>query len=118
MPKKSVNKKQYKEESTVKKSTAIEVQGKVLDVVVDIRYGSPTFGKWTSVLLTQSEGNQLFVPRGFAHGFVSLEDNSLFQYNSAKAELEKYIGKNLNEGEVQLEQEGQTKSKKRSKKKA
>jgi len=44
--------------------------------------------------------------------------NSLFQYNSAKAELEKYIGKNLNEGEVQLEQEGQTKSKKRSKKKA
>jgi len=56
------------------------LQGKVLDVVVDIRYGSPTFGKWTSVLLTQSEGNQLFVPRGFAHGFVSLEDNSLFQY--------------------------------------
>lgn len=56
------------------------LQGKVLDVVVDIREGSETYGKWTSVLLTPEEGNQLFVPRGFAHGFVSLEDNTLFQY--------------------------------------
>lgn len=56
------------------------LQGKVLDVVVDIREGSETYGKWTSILLTPEEGNQLFVPRGFAHGFVSLEENTLFQY--------------------------------------
>jgi len=67
------------------------LQGKVLDVVVDIRKGSETYGKWTSVLLTPEEGNQLFVPRGFAHGFVSLEEKSLFQYivdNDYKPEYE------------------------------
>lgn len=56
------------------------LQGKVLDVVVDIRNGSPTYGQYTSVLLTPENGRQLYVPKGFAHGFVSLEDNTLFQY--------------------------------------
>ncbi|HHW69193.1 MAG TPA: dTDP-4-dehydrorhamnose 3,5-epimerase [Tenericutes bacterium] len=56
------------------------LNGSVLDVVLDLREGSNTFGKWTSVLLTPENGRQLFVPRGFAHGFVSLEDNTLFQY--------------------------------------
>lgn len=56
------------------------ITGGVLDVVVDLRKDSPTYKKWTSVHLTPENGRQLFVPRGFAHGFVSLEDNTLFQY--------------------------------------
>lgn len=56
------------------------LQGAVLDVAVDIREGSPTYGMWTSVLLTPENNRQLLIPRGFAHGFVSLEDNTLFQY--------------------------------------
>lgn len=56
------------------------IQGSAIDVVVDIREGSPTYGKSTSVLLTPDNNRQLFVPRGFAHGFVSLEDNTIFQY--------------------------------------
>ncbi|MDD3453502.1 MAG: dTDP-4-dehydrorhamnose reductase [Bacilli bacterium] len=56
------------------------LSGAVLDVVVDLRKDSPTYKKWTSVYLTPENGRQLFVPRGFAHGFVSLKDNTLFQY--------------------------------------
>lgn len=56
------------------------LNGSVLDVVVDIRKDSPSYMKWTSVYLTPENGRQLFIPRGFAHGFVSLEDNTLFQY--------------------------------------
>lgn len=56
------------------------IQGAAVDVVVDMRQDSETYGKWTSVLLTPDNNRQLFVPRGFAHGFVSLEDNTVFQY--------------------------------------
>ena len=56
------------------------VQGAVIDVVVDLRKDSPSYGKWTSVLLTPENGRQLYVPRGFAHGFISLEDDTVFQY--------------------------------------
>ena len=55
-------------------------KGAVLDVVVDIRKDSPSYGKWISVELTPENGRLLFVPRGFAHGFVSLKDNTLFEY--------------------------------------
>ena len=55
-------------------------QGGVLDVVVDIRKDSPTYGKYISVELTPENGKMLYVPRGFAHGFVSLKDNTLFEY--------------------------------------
>ena len=48
--------------------------------LVDIRVGSPTYGKYTAVLLTPDNNRQLYVPRGFAHGFISLEDNTIFQY--------------------------------------
>jgi dTDP-4-dehydrorhamnose reductase/dTDP-4-dehydrorhamnose 3,5-epimerase len=55
-------------------------RGAVIDVVVDIRKDSETYGKWTSVELTPENGKMLYVPRGFAHGFLSLEDDTLFEY--------------------------------------
>ena len=55
-------------------------KGRAIDVVVDLRYDSPTYCDWTSVLLTPDNNRQLFVPRGFAHGFISLDDDTLFQY--------------------------------------
>ena len=56
------------------------IRGAVWDVAVDIRKGSPTFGKWVGCELTPENGRQFFVPRGFAHGFVVLEDDTLFSY--------------------------------------
>ena len=56
------------------------IQGAVWDVAVDIRKGSPTFGKYVSAVLTGENKKQFFIPRGFAHGFVVLEDNTLFAY--------------------------------------
>lgn len=54
--------------------------GAVLDVAVDIRHGSPTFGKHVAVMLTGDNHRQFFIPRGFAHGFAVLSDEALFQY--------------------------------------
>jgi dTDP-4-dehydrorhamnose 3,5-epimerase len=56
------------------------VEGEALDVAVDIRSGSPTFGKWTSVLLSAKEQNQIYIPGGFAHGFLALTDPVQFLY--------------------------------------
>ena len=56
------------------------IQGSVLDVAVDIRKGSPTFGKHVAVELTAENKKQLLVPRGFAHAFVVLEDDTIFAY--------------------------------------
>ena len=56
------------------------VQGKVLDVVVDIRKESPTFGKHIAVELSGNNHRQLFIPKGFAHGYVVMEDDTVFQY--------------------------------------
>lgn len=56
------------------------VQGAVLDVVVDIRKGSPTFGRYVSVELSDENKYQLFIPRGFAHGFSVLSPEVVFQY--------------------------------------
>jgi dTDP-4-dehydrorhamnose 3,5-epimerase len=54
--------------------------GSVLDVAVDIRKSSPTFGQYVSVKLTEQNKYQLFVPHGFAHGFVVLSDSATFAY--------------------------------------
>ena len=56
------------------------VKGRVLDVAVDIRKGSSTFGKYVAVELTEDNHRQLFVPRGFAHGFSVLSEEAIFQY--------------------------------------
>ncbi|SDB61914.1 dTDP-4-dehydrorhamnose 3,5-epimerase [Flavobacteriaceae bacterium MAR_2010_188] len=56
------------------------LQGSVLDVVVDLRQDSSTFGNHFSIILDNLKNNQLFVPRGFAHGFVVLEDDTIFSY--------------------------------------
>jgi dTDP-4-dehydrorhamnose 3,5-epimerase len=56
------------------------IQGRVLDVVVDLRKGSPTFGKHFSQELSAANQLQIFIPRGFAHGFITLSDTSLFSY--------------------------------------
>jgi len=58
------------------------VAGEVLDVVVDIRRGSPTFGQWESVRLSAENKLQLWVPAGFAHGFVVLSDSAEFLYKT------------------------------------
>ncbi len=56
------------------------VHGSVLDVAVDIRKGSPTYGRHVSCLLTEHNHRQFFIPRGFAHGFAVLSDTAVFQY--------------------------------------
>jgi len=56
------------------------VYGEVLDVVVDMRLHSKTFGQWKSVILNDDNKKQLFIPRGYAHGFVVLSDEAIFSY--------------------------------------
>jgi dTDP-4-dehydrorhamnose 3,5-epimerase len=56
------------------------VEGEVFDVAVDIRRGSPTFAKWVGVILSAEEMNQIFIPAGFAHGFVVLSEKAQFLY--------------------------------------
>lgn len=70
------------------------IQGKVLDVAVDIRPASKTFGKYVSALLSADNKRQMFIPRGFAHGFLVLSETALFSYkcdNFYKKESEGHI---------------------------
>ena len=56
------------------------IKGSVLDIVVDIRPNSQTFGKHFSMILSEQNNKQLFIPKGFAHGFLVLEDDTIFAY--------------------------------------
>jgi dTDP-4-dehydrorhamnose 3,5-epimerase len=56
------------------------IKGAALDVAVDIRKDSPTYGEYVSVILSEKEKNQFWIPPGFAHGFCALEDNTIFSY--------------------------------------
>jgi dTDP-4-dehydrorhamnose 3,5-epimerase len=69
------------------------IKGRVLDVAVDIRKNSPTFGKYVAVELSEENKRQLFVPRGFAHGFVVLEDETVFAYK-----VDSYYSKECDRG--------------------
>ena len=56
------------------------IRGAVFDVAVDLRFDSPTFGKWEGFELTEKNHLELFIPKGFAHGYLALEDDSIFSY--------------------------------------
>lgn len=56
------------------------ISGSVFDVAVDIRKGSPTYGKWFGIELTEKNKTMMYIPEGFAHGFETLEDNTVFSY--------------------------------------
>jgi len=57
------------------------ISGRILDVVLDIRQNSLTFGKYYSIEINGSEGKTIYIPQGFAHGFLALEDNTTVEYN-------------------------------------
>ncbi len=79
------------------------IEGKVLDVAVDIRIGSPTFGKSSAVELSGENKRQLFIPRGFAHGYVVLSSEAIFAYkvdNKYAPEFERGI--NFNDPELNI----------------
>jgi dTDP-4-dehydrorhamnose 3,5-epimerase len=68
------------------------VKGKVLDVVVDIRRGSPWYGKYVANILSEENKHQMFVPRGFAHGFLALSKEVIFAYKCDNYYAPKYEG--------------------------
>lgn len=80
------------------------VQGSVYDVAVDLRKGSPTFGQWFGMELNEVEKKQLFIPRGFAHGFSVLSETAIFTYkcdNVYNKESERAI--NLNDPKLNID---------------
>jgi dTDP-4-dehydrorhamnose 3,5-epimerase len=80
------------------------LQGEVFDVAVDIRVGSPTFGRWTGVTLSADNKRQFWVPPDFAHGFVVTGENALFSYKCTDYYAPEYDGSILwNDPEIGIE---------------
>ena len=80
------------------------IKGKVLDVAVDIRKGSKTFGKYVSVELSEENKRQLFIPRGFAHGFLALTEYAIFSYKVDNVYAPKYdAGIKWNDKELNID---------------
>lgn len=66
--------------------------GEVFDVAVDLRKGSPTFGKWHGVILTGENKKQFYIPKGFAHGFLVFSDEAVFNYKCSDYYAPEYDG--------------------------
>ena len=80
------------------------LNGSILDVVVDLRKDAATFGKWILTELNSQDGSCLFVPDGFGHGFMSLEDNSIAAYNlTSKYQPEKEFTINLFDAHLKID---------------
>lgn len=67
-------------------------KGKVFDVAVDLRYGSPTYGQWEGVILSEENKRQFYIPEGFAHGFLVLSDEAIFNYKCTDFYAPEYDG--------------------------
>ena len=79
-------------------------QGEVYDVAVDLRKGSPTYGEWEGILLSAENKRQFYVPEGFAHGFLVLSDEAVFNYKCTNLYAPEYDGGLLwNDPEVGIE---------------
>ncbi len=68
------------------------ISGKIYDVVVDLRTSSKTFGEWHGEILSADDNIALYIPEGFAHGFIALEDNTIFSYQCSGEYLPEYCG--------------------------
>jgi dTDP-4-dehydrorhamnose 3,5-epimerase len=80
----------YQEEPFVQGKLVRVISGKVFDVAVDIRKDSPTFGQWVSEILSAENKKQLWIPEGFAHGFLTLSDETEFLYKTTNFFNKKY----------------------------
>tara|TARA_B100001093_G_C26466086_1_gene858544 strand:+ start:38 stop:571 length:534 start_codon:yes stop_codon:yes gene_type:complete len=80
------------------------ISGKIFDVIVDIRRDSHSFGKWQSFILSSDNPNQLWIPRGFAHGFLSLRDNTEVNYKTDNFyNKESSVSINYNDTNLQID---------------
>ena len=79
-------------------------QGEVFDVAVDLRTGSPTYGQWDGVILNEENKKQFYIPKGFAHGFLVLSDDAVFNYKCTDFYSPEYDGGVMwNDPEINIE---------------